>query len=232
MTARLFVQQWRPGLASRKTWIGDEAKAARERIITVLGPSPSRSTSWPGRWRLRRAERMSLLELEMAGRVRYLGRPRRIGRERHRNVEPRGSQSNELFSWCSPAVGSWNSSSALGFGAPLTRTNISLSVFAIRELSQPVKVGNYCHGFELGGHVGDVAGDVEHFPRHSPMRRIVGSSRRSRGSALSASPPSGFVSQEACFLGHPIKLSHLPLLTLLKHHSFHREWRTRPFLEA
>ena len=42
-------------------------------------------------------------------------------------------------------------------------------------------------GFELGGHVGDVAGNVEPFPRHSPARRIVGSSRRSRGSVPSGS---------------------------------------------
>jgi hypothetical protein len=43
-------------------------------------------------------------------------------------------------------------------------------------------------GFELGGHAGDVTGNVERFPRHSHARRIVGSSGRSRGSALSGSP--------------------------------------------
>src|ERR1700722_16539788 len=101
---------------------------------------------------------------------------------------------------------------ALGFGDAADANRC----FAFRsrhpeKVSQQVEVGRDRQGFELGGHVGDVAGDVEHFPRHSPMRRIVGSSRRARGSTLSAAPTSGFVSQEAYFLGHPIKLSHLPL---------------------
>ena len=73
----------------------DEAEAARERIITMLGPSPSRSRSWPGRWRLRRVVRVPLLELELAGRVRYLGDQ---GRERQRNMSHVDSQSIELFS--------------------------------------------------------------------------------------------------------------------------------------
>ena len=72
---------------------------------------------------------------------------------------------------------------------------------------QPVEVGRDRRGFELSGHVGDIAGDVEHFLRHSPTILIVGSSRRSRGSALSGSPTSGFGSREVYFLDHPIKLS-------------------------
>jgi hypothetical protein len=60
-------------------------------------------------------------------------------------------------------------------------------------------VGPDRYGFELGGHVSNVAGDV---------KRIVGSSPRSRRNALSGSPIPGFVSREAYFLGHPIKLSH------------------------
>jgi hypothetical protein len=52
------------------------------------------------------------------------------------------------------------------------------------KVSQPVEVGRDRHGFELGGHVVEVAGDVKHFLRHSPKILIVGSSRRSRGSAL------------------------------------------------
>jgi hypothetical protein len=42
------------------------------------------------------------------------------------------SQSNELFSWCSPIAGSSDCSSARSAsGAPWVRTNISLSAFAI-----------------------------------------------------------------------------------------------------
>src|SRR6476469_3663970 len=101
---------------------------------------------------------------------------------------------------------------ALGFGGTVGANKYFAFRFRHPEkVSQLVEVGRERRGFELGGHVGDVAGDVEHFPRHSPMRGIVGSSRRSRGSALSASSTSGFVSQEAYFLGHPIKLFHLPL---------------------
>jgi hypothetical protein len=55
----------------------------------------------------------------------------------------------------------------------------------------------------LGGHGRDVTGDVERFPRHSPARRIVGSSQRSRGSGLSGSRISAFRSHETYFRGHP-----------------------------
>ena len=74
------------------------------------------------------------------------------------------------------------------------------------KVSQLVEVGRERRSFEsVPVHdASDVAGDVEHFPRHSPMRRTVSSSPRSRGSALSGSPASGFKSREAYFLGHPI----------------------------
>jgi hypothetical protein len=65
----------------------------------------------------RRAMRVALLELELAGRVEYW---------------PTASQSNEVFSWCSPTAGSSDSSSArLASGTPQVRTNVSLSAFAI-----------------------------------------------------------------------------------------------------
>ena len=67
------------------------------------------------------------------------------------------------------------------------------------KVSQPIEVGPDRYGFELGGHVSNVAGDV---------KRIVGSSPRSRRNALSGSPIPGFVSREAYFVGHLIKLSH------------------------
>src|SRR6202044_2286861 len=87
---------------------------------------------------------------------------------------------------------------ALGFGDAAD----SNQYFAFRfrhpeKVSQQVEVGRDRQGFELGGHVGDVAGDVEHFPRHSPMRRIVVSSRLSPETPLSPPPTPGFASQEA-----------------------------------
>jgi hypothetical protein len=87
---------------------------------------------------------------------------------------------------------------ALGFGNAADANQYFAFRFRHPEkVNQPVEVGRDRQGFELGGHVCDVASDVEHFPRHSPMRRIVRASRRSRGSELSASPTFGFVSQEA-----------------------------------
>ena len=101
------------------------------------------------------------------------------------------------------------------------------------KVSQPVEVGRDRQGFELSGHAGDVARNVEYFPRHCLIRRIVGSSRQSRGSVLSASPTSGFVSQEAYFLGHLISLRPICRCSpYLMRHYFYWEWRTRPFLEA
>ena len=53
---------------------GDEAEAARERIVALLGPSPitldelARAAEAPAR-----AVRVALLELELAGRVEYSG---------------------------------------------------------------------------------------------------------------------------------------------------------------
>jgi hypothetical protein len=164
---------------------------------------------------------------------RIFGRPRRLRRERHRN----------MIAWISieRIVLVMQSSSrlvgfilrALSFGDAADANQYFAFRFRHPEkVSQQVEVGRDRQGFELGGHGGDVAGDVEHFPRHSPMRRIVGSSRRSRGSALSASPTSGFMSQEAYFLGHPINCPICHCSPYLMRHSFHWEGRTRSFLEG
>jgi hypothetical protein len=50
---------------------------------------------------------------------RIFGRPHRLLRERQRNMSRMDSQSNELFSWCSPTAGSSDCSSARSAsGAP------------------------------------------------------------------------------------------------------------------
>ena len=98
---------------------------------------------------------------------------------------------------------------ALGFGVAAAANDEFAFYFRHPEkVSQPVEVGLDRYGFELGGHIGNVAGDDERSPRHSPTRRILESSLRSRWNALSSSPISELVSREAYFLGHPIKLSH------------------------
>jgi hypothetical protein len=139
------------------------------------------------------------------------GRPRRLGRERHRNRAAWISIERIVLVMqpSSRLVGFILR--ALGFDDAVDANQYFAFRFRHPEkVSQLVEVGRDRQGFEWGGHVGDVVGDVEHFPRHSPTSWVVGSSRRSRsrGSALSVSPTSGFVSQEAYFLGHPIKLSH------------------------
>ena len=74
---------------------------------------------------------------------------------------------------------------ALGFGVGGGANDEFAFYFRHPEkVSQPVEVGLDRYGFELGDHVGDVAGDDER-------------SLRSRRSALSGSPISGFVSREA-----------------------------------
>lgn len=83
---------------------------------------------------------------------------------------------------------------ALGFGDAADANQYFAFRFRHPEkVSQLVEVGRGRQGFKLGGHAGDVTGNVEHFPRHSPMSGIVSSSRRCRGSVLCASPTSGFV---------------------------------------
>jgi hypothetical protein len=98
----------------------------------------------------------------------------------------------------------------LRFGGEVHANNYFAFHFRHRKkISELVETGPDRLGFELGGHVGDVTGNVERFPRHSHARRIVGSSRRSRWSALSGSPISGFPSYETYFCGHPMKLFHV-----------------------
>jgi hypothetical protein len=94
-------------------------EAARERIITLLGPSPITLDEPGPAADPRRAVRVALLELELAGRVEYFGRPHRLVRERQPNMSRMDSQTTELFSWCSPTAGTSNSSSArLASGPP------------------------------------------------------------------------------------------------------------------
>jgi hypothetical protein len=68
------------------------------------------------------------------------------------------------------------------------------------KVCQWVKARRDRHGFEPRGHVDDVTGDVDCF---------AGSSRRSRGTALSGSPMYAFSSRETYVRGRPMKLSHL-----------------------
>ena len=78
----------------------DEAEAARERIITMLGPSPVALDELAGPVEARRVERVPLLELELAGRVRYLGDQ---GRERQQKREPRGFSIDRIVLVFGPA---------------------------------------------------------------------------------------------------------------------------------
>jgi hypothetical protein len=72
------------------------------------------------------------------------------------------------------------------------------------KINQPVEAGSDRHGLKLGGHAGDVTGSA-----HSPVRRLVGSSRRSRGSARCGFPISAFRFHETHLRGDPIKLYHV-----------------------
>ena len=49
------------------------------------------------------------------------------------------------------------------------------------EIGEQVEMRCHRHSLELGGHLGDVARDVETLPRHNSMRRIVSSTQRPRG---------------------------------------------------
>ena len=100
----------------------------------------------------------------------------------------------------------------LSFGGAIGANKYFAFRFRHREkISQPVETGCVRYGFEFGGHAGDVTGSVELFRRDSPARRVVASSRRSRGSAPCGSPISAFRFHETHLRGHPIKLSHVSL---------------------
>src|ERR1700733_576112 len=77
---------------------------------------------------------------------------------------------------------------ALGF-----RDGVGANIdFAFRsghpeEISEQVEAGGDRHGLELGGHVCDVASDIERFMRDSTIRRIAGLSERSAGTVSSGS---------------------------------------------
>jgi hypothetical protein len=95
----------------------------------------------------------------------------------------------------------------LGFGGAVGANKYFAFHFRHPEkINQLVEAGRFRHGFEFGGHAGDVTGNVQRFPRHSPVRRVVGSSRRSRGSTPFGSPISAFRFHETHLRGHPIKL--------------------------
>ena len=118
--------------------LSGERLALPRRLPSGCGSSPcsalrpSHSPNWPRAAEARRAVRVALLELELAGTRRIFGRPHRLVRERQRNMSRIDSQSNELFSWCNLTAGSSDSSSAgSASGTPQVRTNASLSAFAI-----------------------------------------------------------------------------------------------------
>ena len=167
---------------------GDEAEAARERIIALLGPSPI-TLDELGRAAEASARdvRVALLELELAGRVEYSGDRVALRAIADESVSPTALQSNELLSsgWRIPGAAlevGFLVGFALGFGDGVG-ANIHFA-FGFRhpeEIGEQVETRRDRHRFKLGGHVGDVARDVERFPRHSPARRIVGSFQRPRG---------------------------------------------------
>ena len=140
---------------------------------------------------------------------RIFARPHRLVRGRQRNRSRMDSQSNDLFSWCG------SNCRLVGFllrtlGAVRANKYFAFHFRHPEKINQPVEAGRDRHGFEFGGHACDVTGSVElFFPRHCTVRRLVGASRRSRGSAPGGSPIFAFGFHETHLRGDPIKLSHL-----------------------
>jgi hypothetical protein len=97
----------------------------------------------------------------------------------------------------------------LGFGDGVgSNKQFAFSSRHPEEIGEKVETRRDRHGFELGGHVSDIARDVETLPRHNPLRRIIGSLQRPRVSALGRSPRfSAFPSRETYFFGHTMKQS-------------------------
>jgi DNA protecting protein DprA len=177
---------------------GDEAEAARERIVALLGPSPIRLDELARAARLRRARcgwRCSNSNLRGASNIRATASP--CARPPTK-FEPRGFSIERIVPLRQLSGLEGVLVSALGFG-DCVRANINFA-FRFRhpeEIGEQVEPGRDRHGFELGGHVGDITSNIERFPRHGPVRGIVGSPLRSSESAFSGSPVfSAFPSRE------------------------------------
>src|ERR1700722_10927314 len=171
----------------------------------------SRSTNWPGPRRLQRGWcgwRCSNSKWRGASNIRATashceGPPTKF--------EPNGSSIERIA-----RVGQSNRNleggllvRALGF-----RDGVGANIdFAFRsrhseEISEQVEAGSDRHGLELGGHVCDVASDIERFVGDSPIRRIAGLSERSPGTVSSGSHLfSTHSSRETDFLNHKTTLS-------------------------
>jgi len=202
------IPQRRRGSLSRP---GNEARGRSRADHHLAQPfRPSHSTNWPGRRRLGARCKWRCSNSNWQGASNIWPTPSPCARAPTK-PEPHGFsiertvllvQSNCRlvgFLLC-----------ALGFGGAVGANKYFAFRFRHPEkINQPVEAGRDRHGFEFGGHAGDVTGNVEHFPRHSPVRRIVASSRRSRWSAPSGSPISAFRFHETHLRGHPIKLSHV-----------------------
>jgi hypothetical protein len=192
-------------------------KAWRRRprpVASGSSPCSARRTGPSGRGSARGAGCAARTRIGRAHRI--FGRPHRLARERQPTKhEPHGFSIERILllvqSNCRLVRLLLRT---LGFGGAVGANKYFAFRFRHREkINQPVEAGRVRHGFEFGGHTGDVTGNVEGFSRHSPVRRIVGSSRRSRGSAPSGSPISAFRSHETYLRGHPIKLSHVRSFT-------------------
>ena len=183
--------------------LATKPETGRERIITLLSPSP-----------------ITLDELTRAAKA------RRAVRWRCSNSNWQGGSNI----WPTPSPCARASTKPESHGISIDR--IVLVGFLLRTLgavgankhfafhfrhpekiNQLVEAGRVRHGFEFGGHAGDVTGNVQRFPRHSPVRRFVASSRRSRWSAPSGSPISAFRFHETHLRGDPIKLSRVRSFT-------------------
>ena len=195
---------------------GDDAEAARERIVALLGPSPitldelARAAEASAR-----AVRVALLELEVAGRVEYSGDRVALRAKRQRKLRSSGASVERIV----PARESNRNVEgllfvgvivcALGFGDGVgANVNFAFRFGHPKEISEQVEAGRDRHGFELGSHVRDVTSDIERFVRDSPLRRIVSPSGQSPRPVSSGSPLfSTYASRETHFLNHTTTLS-------------------------
>src|SRR5271163_2713660 len=82
-------------------------------------------------------------------------------------------------------------------GGGYPNKHFALTICHMEKIGQSFEPGLDRQGCESGGHVGDVICDIERITRQSPVRRIVGSSRRSGGCALFNPPISAFRCSES-----------------------------------
>ena len=213
------------GLKARRRMRGGYSATAARLPLEAWQRSPrpvasgssrcSASTNWPGRRRLGARCGWALLELELAGRVEYLADRIALCASANKHGPHGSSRELErivLLAQSNRRLVAKFLLRALGFGGTGEKGANKYFAFRFRhceKINQSVEAGRVRHGFEFGGHICDVTSNVERFPRHSPVRRIVGSSRRSRGSAPSSSPIPAFRFHETHLRGQPIKLSHV-----------------------